>query len=114
MKAVTYGDPFATNSPDMSSQISQAHQEKIYAMVMRAKAAGAELLTGGRMAKTTSGYFFEPTVLTRCRQDMEIMQDEVFGPVMPIMEFRNYEEVIPLANDCQYGLTSSIFTQSRI
>jgi lactaldehyde dehydrogenase/glycolaldehyde dehydrogenase len=110
MKAVTYGDPFADPAPNMSTQIDRAQQEKIDAMVVRAKAAGAQVLTGGRKADTPTGYFYEPTVLTGCTQDMEIVQKEVFGPVIPVLPFTDYDEAIALANDCEYGLTSSVFT----
>ncbi|KAA6323791.1 Lactaldehyde dehydrogenase, partial [termite gut metagenome] len=110
MQTVTYGDPFANPTPDMSSQIDRTQQEKIDALVVRAKAAGAEALTGGKKADTPTGYFYEPTVLVNCRQDMEIVQKEVFGPVIPILPFSEYEEAITLANDCEYGLTSSVFT----
>ncbi|KAA6346113.1 Lactaldehyde dehydrogenase, partial [termite gut metagenome] len=110
MQAVTYGDPFANPAPDMSSQIDRAQQEKIDAIVVRARAAGAEALTGGKKADTPTGYFYEPTVLVNCRQDMEIVQKEVFGPVIPVLPFSEYEEAIALANDCEYGLTSSVFT----
>ncbi|KAA6345348.1 Lactaldehyde dehydrogenase [termite gut metagenome] len=110
MQAVTYGDPFADPVPNMSSQIDRAQQEKIDALVVRAKAAGAEVLTGGKKADTPTGYFYEPTVLVNCRQDMEIVQKEVFGPVIPVLPFSDYEEAIALANDCEYGLTSSVFT----
>ncbi|KAA6300551.1 MAG: Lactaldehyde dehydrogenase [Candidatus Ordinivivax streblomastigis] len=110
MQAVTYGDPFANPVPNMSSQIDRAQQEKIDALVVRAKAAGAEVLTGGKKADTPTGYFYEPTVLVNCRQDMEIVQKEVFGPVIPVLPFSDYEEAIALANDCEYGLTSSVFT----
>ncbi|MDR3339309.1 MAG: aldehyde dehydrogenase [Candidatus Symbiothrix sp.] len=112
MKDVKYGDPFADPAPAMSSQIDRAQQEKIDAMVVRAKAAGAEVLTGGKKANTATGYFYEPTVLVNCRQDMEIVQKEVFGPVIPILPFTEYEEAIALANDCEYGLTSSVFTKN--
>jgi len=110
MKEVKYGDPFANPVPAMSSQIDKAQQEKIDAMVTRAKADGAEVLTGGKKADTPTGYFYEPTVLVNCRQDMEIVQKEIFGPVIPILPFTEYEEAIALANDCEYGLTSSVFT----
>ncbi|MDR2859101.1 MAG: aldehyde dehydrogenase, partial [Mediterranea sp.] len=94
MQAVTYGDPFASPAPSMSSQIDRTQQEKIDALVVRAKAAGAEVLTGGKKADTSTGYFYEPTVLVNCRQDMEIVQKEVFGPVIPILPFSEYEEAI--------------------
>jgi len=110
MKAATYGDPFAVPVPAMSSQIDKAQQEKIDEMVVRAVADGAQVLTGGKKADMPTGYFYEPTVLVNCRQDMEIVQKEVFGPVIPVLPFTEYEEAIALANDCEYGLTSSVFT----
>ena len=110
MQAVKYGDPFADPAPAMSSQIDSAQQEKIDAMVIQAKKEGAEVVTGGKKADAPKGYFYEPTVLTNCRQDMEIVRKEVFGPVIPLLPFSEYEEAIDLANDCEYGLTSSVFT----
>lgn len=112
MKEVKYGDPFAEPVPAMSSQIDKAQQEKIDAMVVRAKAEGAEVLTGGKKADMPTGYFYEPTVLVNCRQDMEIVRKEIFGPVIPVLPFTEYEEAIALANDCEYGLTSSVFTKN--
>jgi lactaldehyde dehydrogenase/glycolaldehyde dehydrogenase len=110
MKAAKYGDPFADPVPAMSTQIDRNQQEKIDAMVARAKADGAEILTGGKKADMSTGYFYEPTVLVNCRQDMEIVQKEIFGPVIPVLPFSDYDEAIALANDCEYGLTSSVFT----
>jgi lactaldehyde dehydrogenase/glycolaldehyde dehydrogenase len=109
MKAVKYGDPFDPATV-MSSQIDKAQQTKIDEMVVRAKADGAVVLTGGKKADTKTGYFYEPTVLVNCRQDSEIVQKEIFGPVIPVLPFSDYEEAIALANDCEYGLTSSVFT----
>ncbi|MDR2085922.1 MAG: aldehyde dehydrogenase [Dysgonamonadaceae bacterium] len=110
MKAVKYGDPFEEPVPDMSSQIDRAQQEKIDAMVVQAKHDGAEVLVGGKKADTPKGYYYEPTVLVNCRQDMEIVKKEIFGPVIPLLPFSEYDEAIALANDCEYGLTSSVFT----
>ncbi|MDP4272375.1 MAG: aldehyde dehydrogenase [Bacteroidota bacterium] len=112
MKEVTYGDPLAKHTPDMSSQIDKNQLDKIDAMVVKAKEEGAQVLTGGKKADTPSGYFYEPTVLAGCTQDMEIVRKEVFGPVIPVLTFSEYDEVIALANDCEYGLTSSIFTKN--
>jgi lactaldehyde dehydrogenase/glycolaldehyde dehydrogenase len=109
MKTVKYGDPFEADTV-YSSQIDKAQQTKIDEMVVRAKADGAQVFTGGKKADTKTGYFYEPTLLTNCRQDMEIVQKEVFGPVIPVLPFTEYEEAIALANDCEYGLTSSVFT----
>jgi lactaldehyde dehydrogenase/glycolaldehyde dehydrogenase len=109
MQSVKYGDPFAADTV-YSSQIDKAQQMKIDEMVVRAKAAGAEVLTGGKIADTKTGYFYEPTVLANVKQDSEIVQKEIFGPVIPVLPFSEYEEAIALANDCEYGLTSSVFT----
>lgn len=110
MKAVTYGDPMAAKAPDMACQVSADQQNKIAAMVARAKKEGAKVLCGGSIPKTQSGYFFAPTVLGNCRQDMEVVQKEVFGPVLPALGFKDLDEALALANDCEYGLTSSIYT----
>jgi lactaldehyde dehydrogenase/glycolaldehyde dehydrogenase len=73
---------------------------------------GAEVLTGGKIADLGTGSHFEPTVLMNCRQDMDIMRKEVFGPVLPINIVENLDEAIERANDSDYGLTSSIYTQN--
>jgi lactaldehyde dehydrogenase/glycolaldehyde dehydrogenase len=111
MKAVTYGDPMADPAPAMSTQIDKAQQQKVDSMVRRAQAEGASLLTGGKIPATKTGYFYEPTLLTGCKQDSEIVRKEVFGPVLPVLPFSEYEEAIALANDCEYGLTSSVFSK---
>jgi lactaldehyde dehydrogenase/glycolaldehyde dehydrogenase len=113
MKAVTYGDPFANPVPAMSSQIDKNQQTKIDEMVVRAKAAGAQVLCGGnKTSDNGKGYFYEPTLLANCRQDMEIVQKEVFGPVLPVLPFSDYDEAIALANDSEFGLTSSVFSKN--
>lgn len=112
MASTTYGNPLADVNVDMGPLVSKAALESVDAMVQRAIQNGATLVTGGkRPTKPSKGFFYEPTVLAECSQDMEIMRKEIFGPVLPIMEFRNLDEAIELANDCEYGLTSSIYTQ---
>ncbi len=111
-EAVTYGDPMADPAPDMSSMVSKDQLEKVEGMVARAKQEGAEVLTGGGRPDLPSGYFYKPTLLGNCRQEMEVIRKEVFGPVLPVLKFSDFDEVIDLANDCEYGLTSSIYTKS--
>lgn len=111
MKAVTYDDPFANPGPDMSSQVSRDQLDKIAAMVERAKQAGGEVLCGGQKADMENGYFYEPTVISGCKQSDEVVQQEVFGPVLPVLTFSDFDEAISLANDCEYGLTSSLYTR---
>ncbi len=111
MKNSTYGDP-AKEDVDMGPLINAKALESVDGMVKRAVEEGATLVTGGRALEREKGFFYKPTVLINCRQDMQIMRKEIFGPVLPIMKFRNLDEAIELANDCEYGLTSSIYTQN--
>jgi acyl-CoA reductase-like NAD-dependent aldehyde dehydrogenase len=71
---------------------------------------GAELLTGGERIKN-KGYFFSPTILKNVLPDMEIAQEEVFGPVAPIITVDDEKEAIRIANDSKFGLGASIWTQ---
>jgi succinate-semialdehyde dehydrogenase/glutarate-semialdehyde dehydrogenase len=80
--------------------------------VKAAIASGAKVATGGRR-KDGSGMFFAPTVLTDCKQDMDVMRKEIFGPVMPIMRVRSEEEAVQLANDSHLGLCAYVFTRDR-
>ena len=112
MKKVTYNDPFADPAPDMSCQVSKAQLEKIESMVEGAKQEGAEVLCGGKRPDMPTGYFYEPTVLGNCKQNFDVVRNEVFGPVLPVLTFKDLDEAIALANDCDYGLTSSIFTNN--
>lgn len=108
-KAVRLGNPFDDPAPDMCSQISADHLAKIDNMVKRAQAEGAEVVTGGALPSAAAA-IFTPTLLRNCQQHMEIVRNEVFGPVLPMLTFRDLDEVVELANDCDYGLTSSIYT----
>ena len=112
MRNVRVGDSLADNNPEMSSQISLQHLKKIESMVATAVDAGCTVLCGGeRNNRLSEGFYFQPTVLANCSQDMEIVQKEVFGPVLPVLPFSDFDEAVSLANDCQYGLTSSVYTQ---
>lgn len=112
MQATTYGDPGTDGSVDMGPLINQAGLDKVARMVESAKQAGATVLTGGRIADTDQGYHFEPTVLSACTPDMAVMTDEIFGPVLPIQVVEDLDEAVALANDSDYGLTSSVYTAS--
>lgn len=106
MRNTRYGDPMKDPDLDMGPLINHASVAKIGAMVDRARADGAEVVTGGKPAQI-QGFHYEPTVLTNCRSDMEIMRKEIFGPVLPIQTVNSLDEAIDLANDSDYGLTSS-------
>ncbi|QFT84361.1 Lactaldehyde dehydrogenase [Halomonas sp. THAF12] len=112
MGATTYGDPLAQPDVDMGPLINRAGLDKVDAMVKTALTDGAELVTGGGLGDAPRGHHYQPTVLTGCRQDMQIMRQEVFGPVLPIQVVEDMDEAIALANDSDYGLTSSIYTRN--
>lgn len=112
MKAARFGDPLKDESVDYGPMVSKNQLESVEADVKEAVSAGAKVRCGGKRADLGRGFYFEPTVLTDCRQDMRIMHDEIFGPVLPITTFQTMDEAIAMANDCEYGLTSSIYTQN--
>ena len=110
MKAVTFG-PALEGDFDMGPMVNKAQQEHVDELVQSAIAEGATVLCGGKKATVNGkGYYFEPTVIADCKHDMRIMKEEIFGPVLPITTFKTLDEAIELANDCVYGLTSSIYT----
>ncbi|OEH53979.1 aldehyde dehydrogenase [Oceanobacillus sp. E9] len=112
MSNVSYGNPLGDEQVDMGPLSNEAGLKNVEDMVNRAVENGATVLTGGNRVNTDAGYYYEPTVLTNVDNSFEIMKEEVFGPVLPIATFTSLDEAIELANDCQYGLTSAIFTNN--
>jgi len=85
--------------------------EQTVGLVEDARKRGAKVLTGGgRSTRFAKGYFFEPTVLTNLPGDARMMVEEPFAPVMPLLEFRNLDDVIRAANNTRYGLAAYVFT----
>ncbi len=111
MKASRFGDPLADETVDYGPLINEEGFLKVDSLVRSAVKAGASVITGGKRGPGEGGYFYEPTVLTGVRQEMDIIRHEIFGPVVPIVTFDDLDEAIALANDSDYGLTSSIFTR---
>ena len=108
------GDP-TRDDVQMGPKVNEPELTKVEAFVTDAVQQGAEIVLGGGRPEGEEfqkGYWFEPTVLTGTRNDMDIMQREVFGPVLPIQPFDDFEEVIELANDSPYGLTAYLFTSN--
>jgi lactaldehyde dehydrogenase/glycolaldehyde dehydrogenase len=113
MSEVKVEDAFSKNNPDMSSMVSKDQLDKVAEMVEFAKKEGAEVVVGGgRSANFDKGYYYQPTLLTNVTQKMQVIQEEVFGPVLPVMKFGTLDEAIALANDSEFGLTSSIFSEN--
>ncbi|ROL69159.1 aldehyde dehydrogenase [Pseudomonas chlororaphis] len=95
----------------MGPLVNASSQQNIHAMVQRAVAAGAVLECGGVLPEGP-GHFYPPTLLSGCRQDMEIVQEEIFGPVLPVLVYRDIDEALALANDHQFGLSSVLYTEN--
>ncbi|WP_439533350.1 aldehyde dehydrogenase family protein [Polymorphobacter sp.] len=95
----------------MGPLVSQRHAERVEGFLQRARAEGATMLTGGDR-HGDAGTFISPTVVTGVRPEMEIVREEVFGPVVVAQPFDDVEEVVAAANDSAYGLAASVWTES--
>jgi lactaldehyde dehydrogenase/glycolaldehyde dehydrogenase len=104
----THGDR-ATNANFVGPLVSAFARANIHAMVQRAVAAGAHLLCGGAIPEGP-GFFYPPTLLTHCEQHSEIVQEELFGPVLPVLRYAHLDQALEWANDHQFGLSSVLFT----
>ncbi len=104
------GDPLDPET-HVGALISRDHMEKVLTYIQMGKDAGARLVCGGRRpAGLERGFFVEPTVFDGCTDDMSIVQDEIFGPVMTVLTFESEDEVVARANDTPFGLAAGIFT----
>jgi acyl-CoA reductase-like NAD-dependent aldehyde dehydrogenase len=100
---------------DLGPIIGESYRARIEAQVAEAQVLGAHILTGGRRPpQFDRGYFYEPTVLTNVNHSMPIMNEETFGPTIPIMTYRTFDEAIDLANDSKYGLGANLYTHDPI
>lgn len=111
-KSIRVGDPF-DDAVDLGSLISHAHRDRVAGFVDRAVASGARALIGGSAPLSglpTDGAHFAPTVLVGATQESEIVQNEVFGPVLVALPFGTEREAVALSNDTPYGLAASCWT----
>jgi len=109
------GDPLDAGS-QQGALVSRAHHEKVLSYVRLAQEAGGRVLCGGRPPvdlppRCKDGYFLEPTILTGLGADCRVNQEEIFGPVVTVMPFRDEDEVVAWANGTAYGLSASIWTR---
>lgn len=113
VKQIRVGDP-SKESTDMGPLISAKQRDNVEGYVERALRAGANILVGGKRAQIPGfekGFFFAPTIIAEDRNDSEIIQSEVFGPVVVVSRFKTEEEVLAKANDVVYGLAASVWTR---
>jgi acyl-CoA reductase-like NAD-dependent aldehyde dehydrogenase len=109
MAGVPVGDP-ADPAMMMGPLISEAQRERVEGHVQRAVADGATVVTGGqRPEHLPNGYFYEPTLLTGVGPDAAIAQEEVFGPVLVVLPYRDDDDAIAIANNSIFGLSGAVF-----
>ena len=107
------GDP-TDPATQVGSLISEEHLRKVMSYIERGQAEGARMLIGGKRLTDgilSRGFYVTPTVFDQCRDDMSIVREEIFGPVMTVLEFDDEEEAIERANATHFGLAAGVFTQ---
>ena len=112
VNAMRIGDPMDP-ATQIGPLVSEQHMHKVLSYLERGRAEGARVLTGGMRltaGELAKGNFVAPTVFDNCRDDMAIVREEIFGPVMSVLEFEDEEEVIERANGTQFGLAAGVFT----
>jgi lactaldehyde dehydrogenase/glycolaldehyde dehydrogenase len=111
-RALRVGDP-TRDDTQMGPKVNRPEVEKVQRFVDQAVEQGANVVLGGGPPEGPAfekGHWFAPTILTGVRNDWDIVQQEVFGPVLPVQPFEDFDEAMALANDSRYGLTSYVYT----
>lgn len=112
LKTKNVGDP-EDKATDIGPLVAKRQLVLLQEQVKDALDKGAEVVTGGKQPAHLEGAYYEPTPVTKVKTNMRIWQEEVFGPVLPVLSFKSDEEAIRLANDTRYGLGSYIFTKDK-
>jgi len=102
--------PSLHESSQMGPLVSQEQQERVLGYLDHGKKAGAEVITGGGEG-SPHGYYVQPTVLANVNQDMKVVREEIFGPVVVVQRFDDLDHVLKMANDTTYGLAASVWTR---
>lgn len=108
-KARKVGDPFAPDT-EQGPQVSQEQFDRVMSFIDAGQKEGAKMLTGGNRVGQ-KGYFIEPTIFTDVNDEMKIAKDEIFGPVMNILRFKDIDEVVQRGNQTYYGLAAAVWTR---
>jgi 1-pyrroline dehydrogenase len=108
--SLVVGDPAEGDQVEMGPVISARQQERVLGFLDRATSSGAELVTGGSAGRDT-GFFVEPTIITNVGQKSEVVQSEIFGPVVTVQRLDSADQAIEYANDVPYGLAASVWTR---
>jgi len=110
MRGVKIGSQFE-DGVQMGPLISAVQRDRVEGFITRARASGAQILTGGKRGSDSNGYYFEPTVIAGVGQADEVIQSEIFGPVLTISSFKDEGEAVMYGNDVPYGLAASVWTK---
>ena len=113
VKQLKVGDPMLTDT-DIGPKMNEAEVKNMERLVALSIEEGATVAYGGgkpQGAQFEKGYWFEPTILTNVKQDMTVVKEEIFGPILPVLTFKTFDEVIGYANDSEFGLAAMVFTQ---
>jgi lactaldehyde dehydrogenase/glycolaldehyde dehydrogenase len=113
VEAIRVKDPMSTDA-QMGPLVSADQRLKVEKAVEKAVADGVKIVTGGERPKGDAfkkGFWYSPTVMTEVRQEMDIVQEEIFGPVVPIIQVSDLEDTLRLCNDSKYGLASYVFSE---
>ena len=106
------GDPLSGHA-EMGALVDETQMKTVLGYIEAGNSEGAKLVTGGQRARAeTGGFYVQPTVFERVRNDMKIAREEIFGPVMSVIRFANEAEAIALANDSSYGLQASVWSDN--
>ncbi|WP_066626965.1 aldehyde dehydrogenase [Labilibacter marinus] len=114
VKAIKVGDPFDETS-DMGAKVNKSELKHMEELVAVSVKEGATLAYGGKTPEGPEfekGNWFMPTVLTDVTQDMTIVHEEAFGPILPVLKFKDFDEVVGYANDCEFGLAAMVYTNN--
>ncbi|TLX71784.1 aldehyde dehydrogenase [Labilibacter sediminis] len=112
VKAIKVGDPFDASS-DMGAKVNKSELKHMQELVEVSVKEGATLAYGGKTPEGVEyekGNWFMPTVLTDVKQDMTIVHEEAFGPILPVIKFSDFDQVVEWANDCEFGLAAMVYT----
>ncbi|MGI9544130.1 MAG: aldehyde dehydrogenase family protein, partial [Cyclobacteriaceae bacterium] len=113
VRALKVGDPMNPDT-DLGPKVNRSEIDNMEHLVAMSLEEGATIAYGGSKPEGPTfekGFWFEPTVITNVAQDMTIVHEESFGPILPVIKFKDFDEVMGLANDCKYGLAAMVFTK---
>ncbi len=113
VKTLKVGDPMLPET-DLGPKVNQAEIQRMEKLVALSVQEGAHIAFGGGKPKGPQfekGYWFEPTILTGVTQEMTVVHEEIFGPILPVIRFRTFDEAIAYANDSDFGLAAMVFTR---